>query len=588
MVTFGAYKIYMTKFNELGLNPLLIDALKDLGFKEPSGIQQKTIPVLLEKETDLIGLAQTGTGKTAAFGLPLLQKINPDSPRTQGIVLSPTRELCKQITDELLKYAQNMPKVNIVAVYGGASINDQKRQLNRGAQLIVATPGRMKDMLDRRMIDISEINYCVLDEADEMLNMGFYEDITDILKYTSREKHTWLFSATMPKEVSKIAAEFMRDPVEITVGAKNESTKTVSHEYYLVPASRRYEALKRLIDAEPEVYAVIFCRTKRDTQKVAERLAEEGYNAAALHGDLSQNQRDLVMAGFRKKHVHLLVATDVAARGIDVDDLTHVIHYRLPDEIEVYTHRSGRTGRAGKTGVSMVICTRGERNKLSQIERIINQNFLEKKLPEPENIIKAQLISSAQKIKNTEVDSGLDEYFSLIEEELGSLDKTELLKKVFSLEFTRLNSYYKNAENLEDTGRHSSANRKGNRYFISMGRKDGLTAADIRSLIIEQTGLQPELISEVDLKGSFSFFNSEFKDKDKILRAFTDFIYQGRKVGIEVADDKPRRKKSRRDNRNFKNRNSRSSRRGPGNKAGRGRQASIKNSIKRRRKKNNK
>src|SRR5699024_2951107 len=295
---------------------------------------------------DLIGLAQTGTGKTAAFGLPLLQKTNLDSKKTQGLILSPTRELCLQITKELQNYARYIKSINIVAVYGGASITEQERKIKRGAQIIVATPGRMKDMLQRGIIDISQIKNCILDEADEMLNMGFYEDITDILKYSPKEKNVWLFSATMPKEVSKIAKKFMQKPAEITVGNKNEGTKNVDHEYYLINSRDRYKALKRLVDANPDIFSVIFCRTKRDTQSVAEKLSEEGYNSAALHGDLSQNQRDLVMKSFRNKQVQLLVATDVAARGIDVDDISHVINYQLPDETEIYTHRSGRTGRA--------------------------------------------------------------------------------------------------------------------------------------------------------------------------------------------------------------------------------------------------
>ncbi|MDX1604200.1 MAG: DEAD/DEAH box helicase, partial [Salinimicrobium sediminis] len=363
----------MNKFELLGLNDALLQAIKDMGFESPSEVQEKAIPILLQEDTDMVALAQTGTGKTAAFGFPLIQKIDVNSRKTQGLILSPTRELCLQITNELKNYSKYFKGLNTVAIYGGASITDQAAQIKKGAQIIVATPGRMQDMVNRRLVDISAIQYCILDEADEMLNMGFYEDITEILSHTPKEKSTWLFSATMPKEVSTIAKKFMRTPVEITVGTKNMGTSNVSHEYYVVNARDRYAALKRLSDANPDIFSVVFCRTKRDTQKVAEQLIEDGYNAAALHGDLSQNQRDLVMKSFRARQIQMLVATDVAARGIDVDDITHVINYQLPDEIETYTHRSGRTGRAGKSGVSMVIVSKSEARKIKGIERIIGQ-----------------------------------------------------------------------------------------------------------------------------------------------------------------------------------------------------------------------
>ena len=371
----------MNKFELLGLNDALLKAIEDMGFESPSEVQEKAIPILLQEETDIVALAQTGTGKTAAFGFPLIQKINTESKKTQGLILSPTRELCLQITNELQNYSRYFQGLNTVAIYGGASITEQASQIKRGAQIIVATPGRMQDMVNRKLVDISSIDYCVLDEADEMLNMGFFEDITAILSHTPAEKNTWLFSATMPKEVSVIAKKFMNNPVEITVGTKNKGTSNVSHEYYVVNARDRYAALKRLSDANPDIFSVVFCRTKRDTQKVAEQLIEDGYNAAALHGDLSQNQRDLVMKSFRARQIQTLVATDVAARGIDVDDITHVIHYQLPDEPEVYTHRSGRTGRAGKSGVSMVIAAKSEVRKIKGIERIIGQNFEKKEIP---------------------------------------------------------------------------------------------------------------------------------------------------------------------------------------------------------------
>ena len=395
----------MTKFEALGLSKPLLDAVADMGFETPSEVQEKTIPVLLESETDLVALAQTGTGKTAAFGFPMIQKLDSKSRTTQGLILSPTRELCLQITNEIQAYSKYVKGLNTVAIYGGASITDQARQIKRGAQIVVATPGRMKDMIGRRLVDISKIDYCILDEADEMLNMGFYEDIKDILSNTPKEKSTWLFSATMPKEVSVIAKKFMHSPVEITVGAKNAGTSTVQHEYYVVGGRDRYPALKRLADTNPDIFSVVFCRTKRDTQRVAEKLIEDGYNAGALHGDLSQNQRDLVMNAFRKKQIQMLVATDVAARGIDVDDITHVINYQLPDEIETYTHRSGRTGQSG---ISMVIVTRSEIRKIHSIEKKIQQKFIQKNIPTGIEICEIQLYHLANKIKDTKINKDVE------------------------------------------------------------------------------------------------------------------------------------------------------------------------------------
>jgi ATP-dependent RNA helicase DeaD len=457
----------MSTFQELGLNEDLLHAITDLGFETPSDVQAKAIPILLEKDTDLVALAQTGTGKTAAFGFPMLEKINVDSRTTQGLILSPTRELCLQITNEIKLYGKYCKGLNVVAIYGGASIQDQARAVKRGAQIIVATPGRMKDMISRNMVDISKIEYAVLDEADEMLNMGFYEDITDILSHTPKDKNTWLFSATMPKEVSRIAKDFMNDPIEITVGNKNESTSQVSHEYYLVNARDRYQALKRLCDANPDIFSVIFCRTKRDTQKVAETLIEDGYSAGALHGDLSQNQRDLVMKSFRNKQIQMLVATDVAARGIDVDDITHVINYQLPDEPEIYTHRSGRTGRAGKTGISMVIVSKSEVRKIKGIERIIKKEFEKKEIPDGIDICEVQLMSLANKIHNTEVNTEIDKYLTSINELFVDTDKDELIKKFFSVEFTRFYNYYQKSKKLNapSSSRDSEGGDSGGRGY---------------------------------------------------------------------------------------------------------------------------
>ena len=532
----------MSTFQELGLNQDLLNAVADLGFTKPSEVQEKAIPTLLAEERDLVALAQTGTGKTAAFGFPMLQKINVDSRTTQGLILSPTRELCLQITNELKLYGKYCKGLNVVAIYGGASITEQARQVKRGAQIIVATPGRMKDMINRNLVDISKIEYSVLDEADEMLNMGFYEDITDILSYTPDDKSTWLFSATMPKEVATIARKFMYDPIEITVGNRNESTSQVSHEYYLVNGRDRYLALKRLADANPDIFSVIFCRTKRDTQKVAEKLVEDGYSAGALHGDLSQNQRDLVMKSFRNKQIQMLVATDVAARGIDVDDITHVINYQLPDEIETYTHRSGRTGRAGKTGVSMVIVAKSELRKINAIERIIKKKFEKKDIPSGMEICEVQLMSLANKMHNTEINHEIDAFLESINELFDDTSKEELIKKFFSVEFTRFYNYYRKAKDLTVTdssdggSRAPSANET--RYFINVGRKDGYDWMSLKDFIKEVLDLGRDDVFKVDVKDSFSFFNTDKAMEKRVLDFFTDFKYNGRFVNVEVTENK--------------------------------------------------
>ncbi|WP_138434249.1 DEAD/DEAH box helicase [Winogradskyella algicola] len=543
----------MSTFQNLGLNEDLLNGISDLGFETPSEIQQKAIPVLLEEERDLVALAQTGTGKTAAFGFPMLQKIDINSRTTQGLILSPTRELCLQITNELKLYGKYCKGLNVVAIYGGASVTDQAKQIKKGAQIVVATPGRMKDMISRNLVDISKIQYSVLDEADEMLNMGFYDDITDILSHTPMDKSTWLFSATMPKEVATIAKEFMYDPIEITVGNKNESTSNVSHEYYLVNGRDRYLALKRLADANPDIFSVIFCRTKRDTQKIAEKLIEDGYSAGALHGDLSQNQRDLVMKSFRNKQIQMLVATDVAARGIDVDDITHVINYQLPDEIETYTHRSGRTGRAGKTGVSMVIVAKSEVRKIKSIERIIKRQFEKKDIPSGMEICEVQLMNLANKIHNTEVNHEIDKYLDSINELFEDTEKDELIKKFFSVEFTRFFNYYKNSKDLSvsDSGRSSDdggrASGTDTRYFINVGRKDGYDWMSLKDFLKEVLELGRDDVFKVDVKDSFSFFNTEKENEEKVLAFFTDFKYNGRFVNVEVSENKGRSGGGRRD-----------------------------------------
>ena len=531
----------MTTFNELGLDEPFLKAISDLGFEIPSSIQLETIPLLLTEETDLVALAQTGTGKTAAFGFPLLQNIDPASRTVQGLILTPTRELCLQISQELKHYSKYVKGMKIVSVYGGASISEQAKQIKSGAQIVVATPGRLKDMIQRKILDISKIMYCILDEADEMLNMGFYDDINDILSYTPEDKSTWLFSATMPTEVETIAKRFMYNPVEITVGSRNTGVDTVMHEYYLVGGRNRYEALKRLADANPGIFSVIFCRTKRDTQRVAENLIEDGYNAGALHGDLSQNQRDLVMGAFRKNKIQLLVATDVAARGIDVDDITHVINYQLPDEIETYTHRSGRTGRAGKSGVSMVIVTRSELNKIKKIENKINQKFIAKSIPTGIEICEIQLYHLASKIKNTEVDEEITGYLPAIEDVLNGLSREELIKKFVSVEFGRFYSYYQNKSDLNSNISQSdkqriSSDSGSTRFFINVGERDGYDWKSLKDLVRKRVDLEKDDLFRVDVKGSFSFFNADSAFEQLILESFQSFKLNGRTISVEISN----------------------------------------------------
>ena len=552
----------MNVFQTLGLEAHLLQAITDLGFETPSEVQEKTIPTLLSKECDLVALAQTGTGKTAAFGFPMLQKINIESRTTQGLILSPTRELCVQITNEIKLYGKYCKGLNVTAIYGGASITDQAKNVKRGTQIIVATPGRMKDMINRRLVNISKIDYAVLDEADEMLNMGFFEDIKSILSYTPKEKSTWLFSATMPKEVSIIAKKFMSNPMEITVGHKNIGSKNVSHEFYLVGSRDRYPALKRLADANPNIFAVIFCRTKRDTQKVAEKLIEDGYNAGSLHGDLSQNQRDLVMKSFRNKQIQMLVATDVAARGIDVDDITHVINYQLPDEIETYTHRSGRTGRAGKTGLSMVIITKSEQRKIKSIEKMIQKQFVKKEIPQGMEICEVQLKALAHKIHETEINHKIDNYLEEINALFENASKEDLIKKFFSVEFTRFYNYYDKAKNLNapkgnDNFLEKNETDNSARFFINIGKKDGYDWMRLKDFLRDSLELGQDAVFKVDVKDSFSFFNTETVHMPKVLEFFSDFKQNGRYINVEITEKQDRSRQRRKGKRRHDSQKSR-------------------------------
>lgn len=550
----------MQSFSKLGLDEDILKAVQKMGFETPSEIQSKAIPQLLDKKTDLVALAQTGTGKTAAFGFPLLQKIDIKRKVVQGLIVAPTRELCLQITSEIGKYAQFKKGTKIVAVYGGASVREQAESIKSGVQIVVATPGRLLDLIQRKMLRIDQIEYCILDEADEMLNMGFYQDIKSILSYTPEDKLTWLFSATMPKEVAEIAKEFMHHPTEITVGSKNVGATTVSHFVYTVSARNKYAALKRIVDSDPQLFAVIFCRTKRETQKIAEKLIEDGYNASALHGDLSQNQRDLVMAGFRKRQVQILVATDVAARGIDVDDITHVIHYQLPDEPETYNHRSGRTGRAGKTGHSLCLCTKSDRRKIEQFEKKLKKKFEFLEVPSVAGIIKNQLKSLADKLRDTEVDESIESYMPILEETLASIDRESLLRKVFGEAYNRLAQYYlKETFNSEGNTEPGSRAKHGEvRFFINLGERDGFNWKSMKDYLKKALELQREDIFKVDTMNNFSFFNVDAALTDFVLETFKDTEYNGYRVSVEVTKQNSGSKDQRKSKKsNFKTKPSR-------------------------------
>jgi len=534
----------MITFKSIGLNAQLLKAVENLGFESPTEVQHKVIPILLENNTDLVALAQTGTGKTAAFGFPILQKIDTENRNTQGLIISPTRELCLQITNDMTTYGQGLKNLNIVAIYGGASITEQAKKIKRGAQIIVATPGRLKDMIKRKMVNIRSIEYCVLDEADEMLNMGFYEDIKDILKNTPNDKDSWLFSATMPPEVNVIAKKFMHDPKEITVGTKNSSAKNISHQYYIVGARERYNALRAVISLNTDIFGCVFCRTKIETQKVADKLIKDGYKAAAIHGDLSQNQRDAVMQSFRKKKIQLLIATDVAARGIDVDDITHVINYQLPDEIEIYTHRSGRTGRAGKQGTSVIFVTKSDQRKIRMIENKLQTKLAKQEMPSNETILSNKVTHWINQIKNTPVKSDLNSYLSKAIESLKDIDKETLIELMLSYEFKnfdfnpKLNdSRERNVEqriNFDRSDKKINAPQDKDRFFINVGARDQYEWQTLKDFLRSFLKLGQDDVFQVEVMKNFSFFSTHKNHRDLVLKSFDNLIMDERKVNVEL------------------------------------------------------
>lgn len=545
----------MSSFNESGISPEVLRAIQDLGFINPTPVQEEVIPFILNYDTDLIALAQTGTGKTAAFGLPLISQLNLKIQSVKGLILAPTRELCIQITKDLQNYSKYLPGLKVVPVYGGADIRQQIESIKKGADIIVGTPGRMVDLLGRNLLNISKINWVVLDEADEMLNMGFQEDLLNILSTTPASKRTLLFSATMPPEIRKIANKYMLEPVEILIGQRNTGAENVRHEYYMVHAKDRYLALKRIADINPGIYGIVFCRTRQETKEVAEKLIQDGYNADALHGDLSQAQRDHVMNRFRTKHLRMLVATDVAARGLDVNDLTHVINYNLPDDLEVYIHRSGRTGRAGKRGVSISIIHTKEGNKIKDLTKMAKVAFERKDVPKGKDICEKQLFHLIDKMEKIEVNTDqIDSYLPDIYKKLNWLSREDLIQRFVSVEFNRFLAYYENAPDINvkhevKEARRDSRDVTYTRFFISLGKKAEFTKQGLMGLVNDVTGDKRILIGKIEILRNFSFFEIESDKADRVLADFQNAIQQGLDAKVEITTGEafvaePRVKKS--------------------------------------------
>ena len=548
----------MNAFEELGLKEELVRAIADLGFETPTPIQQKAIPILLSGTTDFVGLAQTGTGKTAAFGIPLLQLIDVSQKHPQALIVCPTRELCLQICNDLQDYKKYLKGAIAEPVYGGASIVMQIRALKKGVHIVVATPGRLIDMIERKAIDLEKVKYVVLDEADEMLNMGFREDIDFVLKNTIRRESTWMFSATMPPEVKAISKNFMRNPQEVTVGKKNTANVNIDHQYFITPAHSRYETLKRLVDFNPGMYGIIFTRTKADAQEVTERLVKEGYDIEALHGDLTQQQRDKVMGRFRQKSIQLLIATDVAARGIDVEGITHVINYELPDDMEVYTHRSGRTARAGKSGICISICHSRESYKIKQIERMINAQFHKLDIPSGTDVCRKQFFHFMDKLMQADTSHGeYETYLGDLEEKFKDISKEEVLKRVAALEFNHFLKYYKNAEDLnartdfrerrpDNNNRDMGGRRERGtftgrdngyaRLFVNLGTKDGFYKASFLQFILDESNLSKDMLGKIDIREMNAWVEIDKSAAGKMIKAIDGKKHNGRLIRMNEAD----------------------------------------------------
>lgn len=560
----------MNAFEALGLNENIIKAVTTLGFENPTPIQEKAIPILLSGTTDFVGLAQTGTGKTAAFGLPLLQLVEPDKRYPQALIVCPTRELCLQIKNDLDNFKKFTPKVHSVAVYGGASITMQIRSIRDGVQIVVATPGRLIDLIERKAIDLQKVKYVVLDEADEMLNMGFRDDIDFVLKNTINRESIWLFSATMPPEVRAISKNFMENPKEVTVGKKNSGNVNIDHQFFVVSASKRYEALKRLIDFNPGMYGIIFTRTKADAQDISEKLAKSGYDIEALHGDLTQQQRDKVMGRFRVKSLQLLIATDVAARGIDVDGITHVINYELPDDMEVYTHRSGRTARAGKSGICISICHSRETYKIRQLEKMINAPFHRHDIPGGKEVCRKQFFHFMEKLLQADISHGdYETYMPDLITRFESVSKEEVLQRVAALEFNHFLKYYENAEDLnarnefrerrqdqftsDRSGRERFSSRDNGftKLFINVGTKDGFYKASFLQFILDESNLKKEVLGRIDMREMNTWVEVDKAEAKKMVRSLDGKKFKNRTIRMNEADRRPSRPEGDSGGRNF-------------------------------------
>ena len=540
----------MKTFEELGVSPEIRRAIEEMGYENPMPVQEEVIPYLLGENNDVVALAQTGTGKTAAFGLPLLQQIDVKNRVPQSLILCPTRELCLQIAGDLNDYSKYIDGLKVLPVYGGSSIDSQIRSLKRGVHIIVATPGRLLDLMERKTVSLSTVHNIVMDEADEMLNMGFTDSINAILADVPKERNTLLFSATMSPEIARISKNYLQNAKEITIGRKNESTSNVKHVAYTVQAKDKYAALKRIVDYYPQIYGIIFCRTRKETQEIADKLMQEGYNADSLHGELSQAQRDAVMQKFRIRNLQLLVATDVAARGLDVDDLTHVINYGLPDDTESYTHRSGRTGRAGKTGTSIAIINLREKGKLREIERIIGKKFIAGEMPTGKQICEKQLIKVIDELEKVKVnEEEITDFMPEIYRKLEWLSKEDLIKRMVSHEFNRFLDYYRDREEIEtptdscERNTHDSRERGSRkaapgftRLFINLGKMDSFFPSELISLLNSNTRGRIEL-GRIDLMKNFSFFEVEEKEAQNVVKALNRANWNGRKVSVEVAGE---------------------------------------------------
>lgn len=544
----------MKTFEELGVASPILKAIQEMGYESPMPVQEEVIPFLLGEDNDVIALAQTGTGKTAAFGLPILQKIDVNKFQPQALILCPTRELCLQIADDLNDYSKYIDNLKVLPVYGGSSIESQIKTLKRGVHIVVATPGRLLDLMNRKTVDLSTVKSVIMDEADEMLNMGFTESINAILAEVPPSRNMLLFSATMPQGIANITKKYMKNPKEIVIGNKNEGNKNIKHVYYMVHARDKYLALKRIADFYPNIYGIVFCRTRKETQEIADKLIQDGYNADSLHGELSQAQRDYVMQKFRMKNVQLLIATDVAARGLDVDDLTHVINYGLPDEIESYTHRSGRTGRAGKTGISISICHVKEKGKIRELERILNKKFEPGVMPTGKEICEKQLFNLVDQIEKVKVNEAeIDPLMPSIFRKLEWLDKEDIIKRVVSLEFNRLIEYYKDADELQvvddrggrrdEFGSDRGNSRKGSgrasqagfsRMFINVGKTDGLFPNQLIELINANVPGKVQ-IGKIDLLNNFSFFEVEDSEAKHVISSLKNSDFNGRRISVEIA-----------------------------------------------------